>query len=65
MEFVLTDTVQMLAGLGHDLEILRILDISFEENHVMSEELVDTFVDIINFWTRAIHFLRRRRRHGV
>lgn len=59
MSTIMADTTDMLEDLGHTLEIIRILEMSFEENPSMGQELMEIFVEIICFWTRAIKFLRR------
>jgi hypothetical protein len=61
MSTILTETIDMLNALGHDLEILEIFEKSFEDNPQMGQELIEIFVEIISFWTRAIKFLRRNR----
>ena len=61
MSTVLTETVALLECLGHDLDILQILEKIFEEDTHMDEELMEMFIDIIYFWTTLIHFLRRQK----
>lgn len=60
MTFVLTETIDMLNSLGHDLEILQILETSFENDARMGDELISIFVEIMSFWTRAAQFLNRK-----
>ncbi|KAF2759934.1 hypothetical protein EJ05DRAFT_315492 [Pseudovirgaria hyperparasitica] len=59
MPTVLTETIDMLNNLGHDLEVLQILERSFADNPTMRDDLIAIFVDIITFWVKIIHFLRR------
>ncbi|PGH12275.1 hypothetical protein AJ80_06789 [Polytolypa hystricis UAMH7299] len=59
MSTILSETIAMLDGLGRDLEILEIHERSFEDNPNMAQDPVEIFVEIIEFWTRAIHFFRR------
>ena len=59
MSTILTETIDMLNALGHDLQILEIYEKSFADNPQMGQELIEIFVEVINFWTRAIKFLRR------
>jgi hypothetical protein len=60
-ETLLPETLGMLKDLGHDLEIFQIYETTFAENGQMGNELMDIFVEIITFWTQAIHFLRRNK----
>jgi hypothetical protein len=59
MSTILPETIEMLDTLGHDLEILQILESSFDGNPQIGQELIEIFVEIITFWTKAIRFLRR------
>ena len=60
-ETLLPKTIEMLNDLGHDLEIFQIYETIFTTNTPMSDDLMDIFVDIIVFWTEAIHFFRRNK----
>lgn len=51
----------MLEELGHNLEMFQIHGETFERNPRIGDELVDIFVDIINFWTQMIPFLNRNK----
>lgn len=64
MSQILNDTVEMLDTLGHDLEVLEILEESFVKKPLMAQELVEIFVEIIIFWTGAVYFLQRTS-HGM
>lgn len=52
----------MLRDLGHNLEIFQIYESTFASNAAIGDELMDIFVNIINFWAQAIQFLRRNKR---
>ena len=52
----------MLKDLGHNLEIFQIYEGTFASNASVGDELMDIFVDIINFWALTIQYLRRNRR---
>lgn len=53
------ETMAMINGLGHDLQILQIYGGSSIKNPEMTEDLINIFVDVILFWTQLLHFLRR------
>ncbi|KAJ5729079.1 Tetratricopeptide-like helical [Penicillium malachiteum] len=59
MKTIFKETIEMLDMLSHDLEILEIHEGAFKDNPRMGQDLVGIFVEIIQFWTSAIHFLRR------
>ena len=52
-------TMDMLSNIAHDLEMLELYEKAFEKNPNMGKVLVDIFVEVIDFWTTAIHFFRR------
>ncbi len=53
------ETTKMLDELSHDLEVMTILEPSFEDNPKIGQDLMELFIDIISFWARAVNFLRR------
>lgn len=61
MPRILIDTIDMLDTLRHNFEILQIYQSFFKDNLQMGQDLFSIFEEIILFWTRMIHFLRRNK----
>jgi hypothetical protein len=58
---LLPHTLEMINDFDHDLKIVVIHDKTVEENDEVGEELMDIFVDTIQFWASIVRFLRRNR----
>lgn len=54
-------TVEMLEDLGNDLKIFELQQDIFARHPEIGEELVDIFVEIIEFWGKQVRFLRNHK----